>query len=466
MMLAPRDPPYRALVVDDDAVLRIAIQQFIARLGFVVQSADNGQCALELFEAEGADIILLDAAMPVMDGFAACMAIRALPTGRHVPIIMITIYEDENSVDRAFAAGASEFVTKPIHWAVLRNRVCQLVDAADAERRLRDDHAFLQSLVDAIPDPTLVCDREGLVRWINQDAGQFPLMVEAEVDAPLRLALGVTEPGSGESDPQAIVAHIRARMAASDPPLDIMLHRVDAAGADRYVEVHARALRGTAGTNFGLILRLQDVSARELERLRLHDQVTRFGALAHSDSLTGVANRLLFEARLGSAVAEAGPFGERLAILFVDLDGFKEINDTWGHAVGDQVLCQVAARLVEVVRRPDTVARLGGDEFAVLLRDVSEGSGVLELGQRLLGAICAPIELPDGPVVIGASIGVSLFPEHGPDGATLLHCADEAMYAVKRRGKRGVMIATVNAGSPCPVHSTGGRSPGFPAGCP
>ncbi|WP_295454289.1 diguanylate cyclase [uncultured Thiodictyon sp.] len=442
MIFAARDQPYRALVVDDDVVLRTAIHQFIARLGFEVQSANNGSRALELFQVHGADIVLLDAAMPVMDGFAACMAIRALPEGRYVPIIMITIYEDEDSVDRAFACGATEYVAKPIHWAVLRNRVRQLVEAADAERRLRQDHAFFQSLVDAIPDPTLVCDREGVVRWINQDAGQFPLVVEAVVDAPLRLVPGVTEPDAGESDPLAIVASIRARVAASDTPLDLLLHRADAGGADRYAEVHARALRGVAGTNFGLILRLQDVTARELESRRLRTQVTRFGELAHRDSLTGVANRRLFREQLDRAVAEAGRSGERLAVLFLDLDGFKGINDTRGHAAGDRVLCQVAARLLEVVRRPDTVARLGGDEFAVLLRGVSENSGVLELGERLLAAICAPIELPDGPVGIGASIGISLFPEHGPDGAALLRRADEAMYAVKSAGKRGVALAT------------------------
>ena len=183
MLIADRGGPYRALVVDDDGVLRAAMQQFISQLGFEVQTTDNGQRALERFQAQGADIVLLDAAMPVLDGFAACEAIRALPAGHHVPIIMITSYEDEESVDRAFKSGATEYVTKPIHWAVLRNRVRQLVEAADAARRLRQDRAFFQSLVDAIPDPTLVCDRDGVVRWLNRDAARHPLIAEAALDA-------------------------------------------------------------------------------------------------------------------------------------------------------------------------------------------------------------------------------------------------------------------------------------------
>jgi diguanylate cyclase (GGDEF)-like protein len=443
MLIANKDRRYRALVVDDDGVLRTAMRQFIMRLGFEVESADNGQRALDLFKAQRADIVLLDAAMPVMNGFAACGAIRALPTGRYVPIIMITIYEDEESVDLAFRSGATEYVTKPIHWAVLRNRVHQLVAAADAECRLREDRAFFQSLVDAIPDPTLVCDREGVVRWMNQDAKRFPMIARAAVDAPLRFAAGVIESAANAvpDDPHAIVTRIRAWVAACDTPLDLLLQRMDSVDGDRYAEAHARALCGPDGTNFGLILRLHDVTARELEGRRLRGQVNHFDELAHRDSLTGLANRLLFEEHLSRAIAEADRSGEHLAVLFVDLDGFKAINDTYGHAAGDRVLCQVATRLRHGVRRPDTVARLGGDEFAVLVRDIGS-SGTLELGERLLAAICAPIALADGPASIGASIGVSLFPEHGPDGATLLHRADKAMYAVKSRGKHGVAVAT------------------------
>ena len=223
-----------------------------------------------------------------------------------------------------------------------------------------------------------------------------------------------------------------------------MLQRLDPIDGDRYAEAHARALRGPDGTNFGLILRLHDVTARELEGRRLRGQVNHFEELAHRDSLTGLANRLLFEEHLSRAIAEADRSGEHMAVLFVDLDGFKAINDTYGHAAGDRVLCQMATRLRQGVRRPDSVARLGGDEFAVLVRDVGS-SGTLELGERLLAAICAPIALADGPASIGASIGVSLFPEHGPDGATLLHRADKAMYAVKSRGKHGVAVATSRA---------------------
>ncbi|WP_295392809.1 diguanylate cyclase [uncultured Thiodictyon sp.] len=325
------------------------------------------------------------------------------------------------------------------------NRVPQPLAATDADCSSCHYRAFFQSLVDAIPDPTLVCDHDGIVRWINQDARRFPLLAQLAVDAPLRLTPGVTAPDLGESDPLVLVAHLRTRVAADDIPVLLLLHRLDPAGGDLYAELHARALRGLADSNVGMILRLQDVTTRELERRHLRRQVTHYGELAHRDSLTGIANRRQFEKSLRRAISDASRTGERLAVVFLDLDGFKAINDTRGHAAGDQVLCQVAARLQGLVRRPDLVARLGGDEFALLVRDTSGQAGGLELGERLLAALCVPMALADGMAAIAASIGVSLFPEHGCDGTTLMHRADGAMYAVKRRGKRGVSIAPMSA---------------------
>ncbi|WP_058553718.1 PleD family two-component system response regulator [Thiohalocapsa sp. ML1] len=147
-----------ALIIDDDPVLRLTIARFIEKLGFATRLCADGAAGVGSVRAERPDIVLLDAAMPQMDGFAACQAIRDLPAGANLPIIMITGFNDEASVDRAFAVGANEYITKPVHWAVLRHRVCQLVAAARAEQALRDDRAFLQSLVDAVPAPTIVCN--------------------------------------------------------------------------------------------------------------------------------------------------------------------------------------------------------------------------------------------------------------------------------------------------------------------
>ncbi len=430
----------RALIVDDDPALRIAIQQFIARLGFDTQVAENGKLGADAFAAHGADLVLLDGAMPVMDGFAACAAIRGLPEGHHVPIIMITVFEDDGSVDRAFAAGADEFITKPIHWAVLRHRVHQLVNAAGATRQLHNDRAFFQSLVDAIPDPTLVCDQEGQVRWINASAQRCFIVLNPQVDSPLRLADGVDLLGGGQASPAAILSDIRAQVAASQAPVELVLHRQTPDG-DHYSEVHARALRGVAGDNFGMILRLHDVTQRELEGRRLRSEVSHFGQLAYHDSLTGLANRRLFENRIETAVTEAARYGERLAVLYLDLDGFKTINDSLGHEVGDEVLRLVAERLTEQVRRSDTVARWGGDEFAILLPQVTEEVAVAQLGERILFSVGTPMDLGGVQRRITTSIGIAMYPQHAATADDLIRQADEAMYRVKHSGKQGLCFA-------------------------
>jgi len=441
----PADVP-RALIVDDDPVLRLAITQFIGRLGFQTASVENGQMAVEHFNAEGADIVLLDAAMPVMDGFQACRAIRALPGGRHVPIIMVTVYDDEASIDEAFDVGATEYITKPVLWAVLRNRTRYLVQAARAEQRLRNDWAFFQSLVDSIPDPTVVIDRDGLIRWVNVATETCLLMVEPIIAQPLRLdpatrVIPQAHQCPDETDPDLLLRGIREQLSRSNEPLTLLLHHHAPNGRDRYAEVHGRALRGVSGTAYGFILRFPDVTEREIEKQRLHSEVQRVGELAHSDLLTGLPNRLLFEQRLREALYSASKKTLRLALMFIDLDGFKAINDGLGHAAGDEVLKAVSARLRVAVRDVDTVARLGGDEFAVLLTDIRQDACVEALGQRLLAAIAEPIRAVGGECQVGASIGVSLYPDHGKNGKALIESADQAMYAVKRSGKHGLRFA-------------------------
>lgn len=436
-------PESRVLVVDDDPVLRLALCCFMERLGFRVTACENGEQAVEGFAAQGADIILMDAAMPVMDGFCACEAIRVLPDGEHLPIIMITGFDDELSIDRAFASGASEYITKPILWPVLRNRIHHLIDAARAERALRNDWAFFQSLLDAMPDPTVVIDRGGRVRWFNA-ATRICLAIEEPVIAHLlRLSRDAEALGSLGSDdqplpPSALIARVGEHLDATREPLDLLLRHTDGDGNTAYTELHAGALLGSTQDALGCILRFQDVTQRECERRQLHDDLHKVGRLARSDALTGLANRRRFDERLREALYAAAQTCRPLALLFIDLDGFKAINDSLGHTAGDRLLQAIGDRLRDTVRGSDTVARLGGDEFAVVLADIHRDAVVAGLCERLLRAISKPVRLGEREASVGASIGVSLFPDHGNSTASLIQAADHAMYQVKKSGKNAV----------------------------
>lgn len=292
-------PPLRedapiVLVVDDDRSTRSALRNALQRSGFRVAEAGNGNDALTWLENNDADAVLMDALMPVMDGFDACLALKRHPRWKEIPILMITALDDRQSIERAFEVGASDFIPKPIHLSVVNQRVRRVIDATRAERHVQH--------------------------------------------------------------------------------------------------------------------------------------------LAYNDALTGLPNRLLFMEQLSLAIEQAAAHTTQLAVLFLDLDRFKFINDTLGHEVGDRLLATMAQRLKGCVRADDCVARLGGDEFTVLLGDLPNTAVAASVAQNICRTVSAPLIIDGQEIVITASIGISLFPQDGPDLSRLLRHADTAMYRAKQSG--------------------------------
>lgn len=166
--------------------------------------------------------------------------------------------------------------------------------------------------------------------------------------------------------------------------------------------------------------------------MNLHRKLNR---IAHYDMLTDLPNRVLLVDRMQAAIAAATRSGRFLAVGYLDLDGFKEVNDRFGHGAGDQLLREIARRLHQVVRSVDTVARLGGDEFALLIGDLKSPADCRELLDRILEAVERPAEIEGGAASVSASIGVAVFPRDSTDPDELLALADQAMYRAKRAGK-------------------------------
>lgn len=189
-----------------------------------------------------------------------------------------------------------------------------------------------------------------------------------------------------------------------------------------------------------------DVTARERIEAMLRQNLATLHHDAHHDALTGLPNRVLFEDRLELAVAEAARHGRRLAVLFIDLDGFKRINDVHGHAAGDAALVEVAARLARSLRASDTLARLHGDEFVVLLPEIAADADARALAATLLDALAPPIKLAGQGSSLTASIGVCVYPRDADDAASLLRAADAAMYRAKAGGKNDVFEGLVEGG--------------------
>ncbi|MCB2188657.1 MAG: diguanylate cyclase [Deltaproteobacteria bacterium] len=188
------------------------------------------------------------------------------------------------------------------------------------------------------------------------------------------------------------------------------------------------AIRDAAGRTTHYVALFHDISESKQSEERMWRQ-------AHHDALTGLPNRLLFQDRLAMALGRARRRRQQVAVVFLDLDGFKEINDTLGHAAGDLVLQEAAARLTGALREEDTVSRLGGDEFLMILPEVAGPAEARQAGRRILAALAPPFILAGREITVGASLGVALFPRHAGDLDTLIRCADQAMYQAKRAGR-------------------------------
>ena len=235
-------------------------------------------------------------------------------------------------------------------------------------------------------------------------------------------------------DREAVEAAVSRALASGTPyALDHRILLPD--GGIRIVHESAEVLRDAQGTPLRMIGTVQDVTERALAEQALREKDAHLEFVAYHDALTGLPNRTLLRDRLRHAASRADRTQARMALLFIDLDRFKTINDSLGHAVGDAVLQAAAARLGGLVREEDTLARLGGDEFVVLLESVRDGQDAAIVAEKIIHALEQVLQIGDYPLHVSASIGISLYPEDGRDADTLLKHADAAMYKSKERGR-------------------------------
>ena len=290
------------LIADDDPSIRLVLRHAMEQEGYLVIEATNGLEAVQAAVRQAPDLILMDAVMPEMDGFRATSELKGMDEYAETPILIITSLDDDPSVEQAFQVGACDYITKPVNWSVLKQRVKRLLFTADAERKIKH--------------------------------------------------------------------------------------------------------------------------------------------LAYHDTLTGLPNRMLFMDRMDQAISRATRSNESFALLFLDVDNFKVINDSMGHEAGDRLLISVTQRLRDALRRSDTIARLGGDEFTILLENLSEPEAVILVVKNLLEKISEPIVISGREMHISASVGISMYPGDGQSFGHLLKNADTAMYRAKELGRNTFQFYT------------------------
>ena len=433
---------HRILIVDDDAGGRRLTRATLMRAGFETSEAADGAQALEMMRELLPDLVLMDVSMPVMDGFTCCAELRKLPGGPRVPVVMMTGLDDVQSIERAFEVGATDFITKPINWPILSHRVRYMLRASAAINQLKQNQRRLsnaqrigemgdwewdvrQGRVSASEQAWRIFGRDSGLGALEDD--QFLTTVHEEDIERVRMAC---ERAIENGDDFAIEHRVVAR-----------------GGALRHVHQQVEVLeQDEQGRAVRLAGAVHDITRRK----DAEEQVRR---LAYFDTLTGLPNRLLFTEQLIKAVAQAERNGEQLAIMFIDLDDFKRVNDTLGHGAGDDLLKQIGARLSSSIRGLDlltrsgqdnnlggssnTLARLGGDEFIVLLNNVQEAVDAGSVARRLVSALAEPVTVLGNELYVSCSVGVATYPGDGTDIETLLMNADTAMYRAKEAGRGG-----------------------------
>jgi len=413
------------LIVDDDEVLRLLLKQFLGVEEYNVIEAVDGSEALLMIAEEKLDLVIMDIAMPGIDGLSVCERIKS-SMEEPPPVLMITALEDDESIDRAFSAGAVDLIRKPIQWPVLRNRIKYIINASHARREIEGITRNYEMILAAAANGICGVDERQMISFANPAALEMlGYNLEEMIDHPYTEIFKASKPGTDDFD------------------IDCCPFFHDSASLEPFEYDELRLLKKD-GTSFpadcrstpiteakkltGAVLVFQDVTERQQAA-----EMIRY--MATHDSLTDLPNRNFCNRRLPQAISLAKRQGRNLSLLFIDLDRFKPINDKYGHATGDKVLLEVADRLKKMLRVSDSVCRLGGDEFVILLESTPSVEGAEYVARKTIELLGEPIVADGHECSIGASIGISVFPLDSLDADTILRHADIAMYEAKKKGR-------------------------------
>ncbi len=434
------------LLVDDDEVNLLLTAIALRDRGFAITEATSGEQAIRMLADWTPDVVVLDALMPGLDGFETCRELRATPGLHALPVLMLTGLDDEASINRAYVAGATDFFVKSTQWSLLAGRLRHILRSSRTRQELERSKAKLARAQDLA--------RMGSFDWKRgcgdpkfSIEGMRVLGLDPDETLPFRRLmrmLPATDRRAFTKLLGEVIGH--SSVLGTDVPL------VWRDGGQRIVHVEAEPEFNEHGTMTGYTGIVQDVT----ERRAAEDRISR---LANFDSLTGLPNRHTLNRRTQRALDHAKRLGHSFALLLIDLDRFKGINDTLGHGAGDELLMQVAQRLRACVRHFDqdsensleiigsrshikleAVGRLGGDEFVALLPEVASDADAQRVAERILEVMRQPINVSGQECFVTASVGIALYPRDGESVADLMRNADLAMYSVKDSGRNSSRI--------------------------
>jgi diguanylate cyclase (GGDEF)-like protein/PAS domain S-box-containing protein len=429
-----------AVVIEDDPDLQLLVRLVMERHGWSLVPAANVAEGLAATRAADPDAVVLDLGLPDRPGLDVLAELKSDPATAWIPVVVLSGDATPDTTSTALLSGAQDFIAKPFDPDELHARLTAALRVSTAHRAVLDSEAAHRGLAEGLREAEeryrLTFEEAPIGIALVAPDGRFLRVNRALSDivgydgeALLRMDFQeITHPDDLEAD----LALVRQLLDGTIDRYQLDKRYVHLGGHLVWVQLNVSLVRDEDGTPVHFVVHIEDITdLYAAKELLVHRSL--------HDPLTGLPNRLLLHDRLEQAMARVARSASGFALLFVDLDRFKVVNDSLGHDVGDEMLIEVARRLTATVRDGDTVARLGGDEFIVLADGIDDEEGAGELAERVRKALAEPIEVLGGAVVCTASIGVSL-PTSGQAPRELLREADTAMYRAKERGKDRVEV--------------------------
>jgi diguanylate cyclase (GGDEF)-like protein/PAS domain S-box-containing protein len=393
----------------------------------IVQSMSQAE---EHLAEHAVDIVLLDLGLPDAQGLGAVR--RAHAAAPRVPLVVLTGLDDESLATQALQEGAQDYLLKSQieTYGTTRGLVRALRYAI--ERKALEDALFVEKeraevTLNSIGDAVACTDMLGNLTFLNLVAEKLTGWSRQEAEGrPMAEVFRILNAANRKITPNPMEIAARRGLTMHLPANSILVRRD---GFEIPIEDSVAPIHDREGQASGAVIVFRDVSAARALVLQMAHS-------AEHDYLTGLPNRMLLNDRIGQAIARAPRRMKRVALLFLDLDGFKHINDSLGHPTGDKLLQSIAERLVDCVRASDTVSRQGGDEFVVLLSEVGQSEDPAVAARRMLEAVARPHSIDHHDLHVTTSIGVSVYPDDGLDAETLIKNADTAMYQAKENGRQ------------------------------
>jgi two-component system cell cycle response regulator len=454
--------PALILVVDDVPANVKLLEAKLTNEYYDIISAKDGYEAIEQAKKHKPDLVLLDVMMPGMDGFETCRKMKEDYEISHIPVVMVTALSEASDRVKGLEAGADDFLTKPINDIALFARVKSLVRIKVLldELRLRDQTGLQMGIVeegknsftsDVNGARILVIDDDAvqLRRIVERLSRDFKVDGEMKPESSMNVAVGgnfdliIVSTQLSDTDGLRLAAHFKSQEEIRNVPILILVDEDDQRVMVKGLEM---------GINDYIILPIDynEMFARVKTQIRrkkyqdaLRANYQQTISKAITDGLTGLYNRHYLNTHLDNTVRQALNNNKPLSLLIMDMDHFKQVNDTYGHDVGDEVLKQLAEIIVKSFRSADLAARFGGEEFVVLMPETDKARA-LEVAERLRKTIeTTPFKITHavGQVAKTISIGAACLNEMGDTGQALLKRADEALYTAKHSGRNKVVLA-------------------------